>query len=618
MDKVNFFKSIHVKFVLIYVLLILIAMQVISVYFINNLETDLRQSFSKSLYDRVNLLEFNIEQKMKDADKYIVKKTEVEEEDGEEDKEESETLEGDIQALIDEEFEEREVQVLNKEGMVLASNKQRLKGQISFNPKIKLALEGTVDDEIMLTPEGERVMVLAKPIQIGSDNAIGAIYIEASIESIFKQIQRINNILVTGTVIALIITGLLGVFLARTITRPMADMRKQALVMARGDFSRKVQLYGDDEIGQLAMTFNNLTTKLQEATAITESERRKLRSVLMYMTDGVIATDRDGAIILMNDRSEEMLNISRQNALGTSLLELLRLNTNYTWEELYNEYESMLLDFSTDDLHYVVRANFSTIQKDDGPINGLICVLHDVTEQEQIETDRREFVFNVSHELRTPLTTMRSYLEALADGAWKDDNIAPRFLEVTQNETERMIRLVTDLLQLSKMDSKDYRFNFQEIDLVHFLNGIIDRFEMLEKENIELSRSLPDGMIPVQMDTDKMTQVLDNIISNAMKYSPEGGAITFTAAVIGRKVKVSITDQGVGIPKNNVSKIFDRFFRVDRARSRDLGGTGLGLAIAKEIVLSHGGDIWAESEWGQGTTIHFTLPLRKVKEGNRQ
>jgi two-component system, OmpR family, sensor histidine kinase VicK len=611
MDKVNFFKSIHVKFVLIYVLLILIAMQVISVYFINNLETDLRQNFTKSLYDRVNLLEFNIEQKMKDEKSYKDKKTE----DGEKSEK---TLEEDIQALIDEEFEEREIQVLNKEGIVLASSNPRLLGQVSFNPKIKLALEGTVDDEVMLTPEGERVMVLAKPIKIGTNGStIGAIYLEASIESIFKQIQRINNILVTGTVIALIITGLLGVFLARTITRPMADMRKQALVMARGDFSRQVQLYGDDEIGQLAMTFNNLTKKLQEATAITESERRKLRSVLTYMTDGVIATDRDGAIILMNDRAEEMLNISRQNALGTSLMELLRLNTNYTWEELYNEYESMLLDFSTDDLHYVVRANFSTIQKDDGPINGLICVLHDVTEQEQIDNERREFVFNVSHELRTPLTTMRSYLEALADGAWQDDNIAPRFLEVTQNETERMIRLVTDLLQLSKMDSKDYRFNFREIDLVDFLNGIIDRFEMLEKENIELSRTLPEGVIPVQMDTDKMTQVLDNIISNAMKYSPEGGTIAFTVSIIGRKVKVSISDQGVGIPKNNVSKIFDRFFRVDRARSRDIGGTGLGLAIAKEIVLAHGGDIWAESEWGQGTTIHFTLPLRKVREGQQ-
>jgi two-component system, OmpR family, sensor histidine kinase VicK len=585
---------------------------VISVYFINNLETDLRQNFTKSLYDRVNLLEFNIEQKMKDEKSYEDLKAE-----NEENEEDVKTLEQDIQALIDEEFEEKEVQVLNKEGVVLASSNQRLVGQISFNPKIKLALEGTMDDEIMLSG-GERVMVLAKPI-INDDtgSTIGAIYLEASIESIFKQIQRINNILVTGTVIALIITGLLGVFLARTITRPMADMRKQALVMARGDFSRKVQLYGDDEIGQLAMTFNNLTKKLQEATAITESERRKLRSVLTYMTDGVIATDRDGAIILMNDRAEEMLNISRQNALGTSLMELLRLNTTYTWEELYNEYESMLLDFSTDDLHYVVRANFSTIQKDDGPINGLICVLHDVTEQEQIDNERREFVFNVSHELRTPLTTMRSYLEALADGAWQDDNIAPRFLEVTQNETERMIRLVTDLLQLSKMDSKDYRFNFREIDLVEFLDGIIERFEMLEKENIVLSRSLPESVIPVQLDTDKMTQVLDNIISNAMKYSPEGGTITASVAIIGRKVKVSISDEGVGIPKNNVSKIFDRFFRVDRARSRDLGGTGLGLAIAKEIVLAHGGDIWAESEWGQGTTIHFTLPLRKVKEGQR-
>ncbi|MCM3719528.1 cell wall metabolism sensor histidine kinase WalK [Fictibacillus phosphorivorans] len=613
MDKVNFFKSIHVKFVLIYVLLILIAMQVISVYFINNLENDLRQNFTKSLYDRVNLLEFNIEQKMKDEKSYEDLK-----EENEGNEEDIKTLEQDIQALIDEEFEEKQVQVLNKDGVILASSNQRLVGQISFNPKIKLALEGTQADEIMLSG-GERVMVLAKPI-INDDTGatIGAIYLEASIESIFKQIQRINNILVTGTVIALIITGLLGVFLARTITRPMADMRKQALVMARGDFSRKVQLYGDDEIGQLAMTFNNLTKKLQEATAITESERRKLRSVLTYMTDGVIATDRDGAIILMNDRAEEMLNISRQNALGTSLMELLRLNTNYTWEELYNEYESMLLDFSTDDLHYVVRANFSTIQKDDGPINGLICVLHDVTEQEQIDNERREFVFNVSHELRTPLTTMRSYLEALADGAWQDENIAPRFLEVTQNETERMIRLVTDLLQLSKMDSKDYRFNFREIDLVEFLDGIVERFEMLEKENIVLSRSFPDQVIPVQLDTDKMTQVVDNIISNAMKYSPEGGTITIAVTITGRKVRVSISDQGVGIPKNNVSKIFDRFFRVDRARSRDLGGTGLGLAIAKEIVLAHGGDIWAESEWGQGTTIHFTLPLRKIKEGQQR
>ncbi|MDM5201562.1 cell wall metabolism sensor histidine kinase WalK [Fictibacillus enclensis] len=613
MDKVGFFRSIHVKFVLIYVLLILIAMQVISVYFINNLEDNLKENYISALKNNLDFFEFNAEQKILDAQQ--MKETT---EDGN-----SNTLTTDIAQLINETKDEniKSVLVLNKDGVVIGSDSKNLIGQVSTNSKIKLALNGTQDQSEMYDKAtNQRVIVWAKPIIVGKDQQVdknkqvlGAIYVKSSIESVYKQISDINKILTTGTVIALVITAILGIFLARTITRPMADMRKQALVMARGDFSRKVQVYGDDEIGQLSMTFNDLTRKLQEATAITESERRKLRSVLTYMTDGVIATDRDGCIILMNDRAEEMLNISRQHALGNSLLELLRLNDQYTWDELYNEYESMLLDFSTDKVHYVLRANFSVIQKEGGPVNGLIAVLHDVTEQEQIENERREFVFNVSHELRTPLTTMRSYLEALAEGAWQDENIAPRFLEVTQNETERMIRLVTDLLQLSKMDSKDYKFNFVQTDLVQFLQDIIDRFEMLQHEHLRFIRNLPERKIMVQIDTDKMTQVVDNVISNAIKYSPEGGTISISASLHGRKIKVSISDQGVGIPKNNVSKIFDRFFRVDRARSRDLGGTGLGLAITKEIVLAHGGDIWAESEWGQGTTIHFTLPLKKVK-----
>ncbi|MDN4527127.1 cell wall metabolism sensor histidine kinase WalK [Fictibacillus fluitans] len=612
MDKVGFFRSIHVKFVLIYVLLILIAMQVISVYFINNLEDNLKENYISALRNNLDFFEFNAEQKIIDAQQ--MKETT---------EDDNSNLITDIAQLINETKDEniKSVLVLNKDGVVIGSDNKNLIGQVTTNSKIKLALNGTQDQSEMYDPAtNQRVIVWAKPIIVGKDQQVdknkqvlGAIYVKSSIESVYKQISDINKILTTGTVIALVITAILGIFLARTITRPMADMRKQALVMARGDFSRKVQVYGDDEIGQLSMTFNDLTRKLQEATAITESERRKLRSVLTYMTDGVIATDRDGCIILMNDRAEEMLNISRQHALGNSLLELLRLNDQYTWDELYNEYESMLLDFSTQNVHYVLRANFSVIQKEGGPVNGLIAVLHDVTEQEQIENERREFVFNVSHELRTPLTTMRSYLEALAEGAWQDENIAPRFLEVTQNETERMIRLVTDLLQLSKMDSKDYKFNFVQTDLVQFMQDIIDRFEMLQHEHLRFIRNLPERKIMVQIDTDKMTQVVDNVISNAIKYSPEGGTITIAASLHGRKIKVSIADQGVGIPKNNVSKIFDRFFRVDRARSRDLGGTGLGLAITKEIVLAHGGDIWAESEWGQGTTIHFTLPLKKVK-----
>ena len=260
--------------------------------------------------------------------------------------------------------------------------------------------------------------------------------------------------------------------------------------------------------------------------------------------------------------------------------------------------ESINLDFSTQDAPYILRANFSVIQKETGFVNGLITVLHDITEQEKIDMERREFVANVSHELRTPLTTMRSYLEALADGAWKDENIAPTFLNVTQTETERMIRLVNDLLQLSKMDSQEYELNLEFVEFNKFFDRIIDRFEMSKSQNVEFIRLLPETSYFVEIDTDKLTQVIDNIISNALKYSPDGGNIRFGFTVHDNMLKVMISDDGMGIPKENVSRIFDRFYRVDRARARSMGGTGLGLAIAREMIEAHGGKIWAESEEG--------------------
>jgi len=222
--------------------------------------------------------------------------------------------------------------------------------------------------------------------------------------------------------------------------------------------------------------------------------------------------------------------------------------------------------------------------------------------------ERREFVANVSHELRTPLTTMRSYLEALADGSWQDENIAPHFINVVQTETERMIRLVNDLLSLSKMDSKDYQLNKEVVEFNSFFHRIIDRFEMSKSQNVKFIRYIPETPYFVEIDTDKLTQVIDNIISNAIKYSPDGGNIRFGFTVQGNMLKVMISDDGMGIPKENLGKIFDRFYRVDKARSRAMGGTGLGLAIAKEMIKAHNGTIWAESEEGVGTTIFFTLP----------
>ncbi|WP_445478908.1 cell wall metabolism sensor histidine kinase WalK [Lysinibacillus irui] len=608
MQKVSFFKSIHVKLVLIYILLILLALQIIGIYFARQLEQNLKSNFQDSIFQRVDLMQYSLrEEILKERDESMPK------------------LEESLKSIVMEfstglrdvsNGDILEIRVIDDRQRILATSElenQNLIGQRSNTDLVRRAISAeTLFDIIKLDNKTRnRVWVLANPIRAGAgpdDEIIGVLYIEANIESVFEQMNEINRIFLGGTAMSLVFTIFLGILVARTITQPIADMRKQAQAMAKGNYSRKVRVYGTDEIGQLAITFNHLTNRLQEAQSTTEAERRKLDSVLSNMTDGVIATDRKGRIILINDPALELLHISRDITLGRPIASVLGIDQEYSFEDLIHMSDAINLNFSTSDAPYILRANFSVIQKETGFINGLITVLHDITEQEKIEMDRREFVSNVSHELRTPLTTMRSYLEALADGAWKDENIAPTFLNVTQTETERMIRLVNDLLQLSRMDSADYELNKDIVLFNSFFNRIIDRFEMSKSDKVQFERIFPETSFYVEIDTDKVTQVIDNIISNAIKYSPDGGNIRFGFTGQGDMLKVMISDDGMGIPKENVGRIFDRFYRVDRARARSMGGTGLGLAIAREMIEAHGGKIWAESEEGQGTTIFFTLP----------
>ncbi|MGE7112061.1 cell wall metabolism sensor histidine kinase WalK [Lysinibacillus sp. NPDC047702] len=608
MQKVSFFKSIHVKLVLIYILLILLALQIIGIYFARELEENLKTNFRDSIFQRVDLMQYSIrEEILKERDESMP------------------TLEESLKTIVME-FSTGlkdvsygdilEIRVIDNRQRIRATSElenQNLIGQRSNTDLVRRALSAeTLFENIKLDNKTRnRIWVLATPIRNGAgtdDEVIGVLYIEANIESVFGQVNDINRIFLGGTAVSLVVTIFLGILVARTITQPIADMRKQAQAMAKGNYSRKVRVYGTDEIGQLAITFNHLTNRLQEAQSTTDAERRKLDSVLSNMTDGVIATDRKGRIILINDPALELLHISRDITLGRPIASVLGIDQEYSFEDLIHMNDAVNLNFSTTDAPYILRANFSVIQKETGFINGLITVLHDITEQEKIEMDRREFVSNVSHELRTPLTTMRSYLEALADGAWKDENIAPTFLNVTQTETERMIRLVNDLLQLSRMDSADYELNKDIVLFNSFFNRIIDRFEMSKSDKVTFQRLFPEASFYVEIDTDKATQVIDNIISNAIKYSPDGGNVRFGFTVQGEMLKVMISDDGMGIPKENVGRIFDRFYRVDRARARSMGGTGLGLAIAREMIEAHGGKIWAESEEGHGTTIFFTLP----------
>ncbi len=579
----------------------MIAMQVIGVYFTRQLEDHLVANFYDTLDERTVLLEYNIAQEM-------LRDEETDDEDGP-------TLRQRIDGLLSEFFRMENaanIQVIDEnETVVTATNRAHHKyiGQRTTDYRVKRALLDIEFDQPMLEPNTYRRMrVLATPIK-DEDQIIGAIYIEAPMEEIYEQMEEIKQIFLTGTIIALFLTAALGTILSRTITRPIVDMRRQSVVMGTGDYSRNVVVYGDDEIGQLATSFNELANSLQEANASTEGERRKLSSVLTHMTDGVIATDKKGHIILMNRRAEEMLNQQQEDVISVEITKILNLDNFMKLEDLYGITDPILLDFDIEKEETILEAHFSVIAKENGMENGLIAVLHDVTEQERIEEDRREFVANVSHELRTPLTSMKSYLEALVDGAMDDPEIAPQFLQVTSNETERMIRLVNDLLQLTKMDSKDYQMITTSINVTSFVDQIIDRFEMVTKnEAIQFKRKIPEKLYAIKGDRDKLTQLMDNIISNAVKYSPQGGTITVSVKPEKERIVISVKDEGVGIPKENIPHVFDRFYRVDKARSRNLGGTGLGLAIAKEIAMTHGGNIWVSSDWGKGTTFSFSLP----------
>lgn len=606
MHKMRFFQSVQFKLVIIYLLLIIVAMQVIGAYFVRELEGQLEKNFQDSITNSITLLDYNArEEIIKNSDNSV-------------------KLQNDIRELLVDYSRASsnliEVRIVDDKGKILGTsnlNNQGIVGQKSNDPLVKrtLSLGTTSEDKIYKdeSNKNNRVWVNVSSIK-NKGQVIGAIYLVADIESVYKQVDDITNIFITGTLIAMIITAVLGILLSRTITKPIIEMKRQAYAMARGNYSRKVKVYGVDEIGELADSFNTLTKRVQEAQAMTEGERRKLSSVLAYMTDGVIATDRRGKVILINTPAEKMLRVKHESANGRSIIDVLDIGDTYQFEDLMEVDGSLTMDRSTLDKPYVLRANFSVIQRETGFNNGVIAVLHDITDQEKVDQERRDFVSNVSHELRTPLTSMHSYLEALSDGAWEDKEIAPRFLEVTQNETERMIRLVNDLLKLSRMDGGREQLEKSFVNFTDFFNHIIDRFEMMKKETIMFKRHIPREPVIIEIDEDKVMQVLDNIISNANKYSPDGGRISFYLKKFEDEIEVSIADEGLGVPDEDLANVFDRFFRVDKARSREMGGTGLGLAIAREVIEAHGGRIWAERNKTKGTIIKFTLPYSDLPE----
>ena len=434
-----------------------------------------------------------------------------------------------------------------------------------------------------------------------------------------------KNILTSDFIFILILLGFILIVTLLLLENRRDNIRLKQINqkvkdLIAGDYSQVLDMQGSSEITNITNNLNDLSEVIRLTQENLEQESKRLNSILSYMTDGVLATNRRGKITMINDMAKKQLGVQKEEVLNKSILELLKIEDEYELRDLITQVPELMIDSQDDNGEYLsLRVRFALVRRESGFISGLVAVLHDTTEQEKEERERRLFVSNVSHELRTPLTSVKSYLEALDEGALSEP-VAPDFIKVSLDETNRMMRMVTDLLHLSRIDNATSHLDVELINFTAFITFILNRFDKMrgpdEEKKYELVRDYPITSVWIEIDTDKMTQVIDNILNNAIKYSPDGGKITVTMKTTDDQMILSISDQGLGIPKQDLPLIFDRFYRVDRARSRAQGGTGLGLAIAKEIIKQHKGFIWAKSEYGKGSTFTIVLPYDKdaVKE----
>lgn len=607
----NFFKTINFKIALVFALLLLITLEIVGAIFVKQLESKNIQDFKQSVQ-----IPTYIDNSL--SEQLTVSSTRK--------------ANGQIKTILSNYNNTNvdEIQVVDSKGTIRGTsdvNDQSVVGQKTTDRNVKNAIYNnrTYTKSTYDTQNNGRYYVSIVPLYSSnsagnSSQLVGVLYVRANMKSVYSTINNIMGIFVIASLAAMVLGLGIAIIIARAITRPIEEMKQQTQRIARGDYARQVRVYSDDELGQLAKAINNLSIRVEESQESTEAERRRLDSVLSHMSDGVIATDRRGNITIINETASDFMDVTAEKAIGNSILDILKIRDDYSLRDLIENQDELMLDFSSNERDLILNAYFSLIQRESGFISGLVCVLHDVTEQQKIDNDRKQFVSNVSHELRTPLTSLRSYIEALSDGAWKDPEVAPGFLKVTQEETDRMIRMINELLSLSRMDSGTTRVDMELVNINEMFNYVLDRFDMILKKDdnpakyYTIKREFTKRDLWVEIDTDKFTQVLDNIMNNAIKYSPDGGVVTCRLLETHNQVIISISDQGLGIPRADLGHVFDRFFRVDKARSRAQGGTGLGLAISKEVVQMLGGRIWVDSVEGKGSTFYISLPYEPYEE----
>ena len=631
--KKRFFSSIRTKFVIVYVLVNIISLQLIGLFFTTQLRTSNVNTFEQNIIEQEKILNYHVREELgkstdtnNDNSKVLSDGLNQDSTVGNNGESKSEIAklvsEFNIQKLL-------LVSVIDNESKILATSSKNGNDEYlakrSFDPLVSQVIKtGESIKQIQNNADSnKRVWIYVSPVK--KDNkVIGVISLMADIESVYQEVNGISKIFIVGTVLSILITTVIGFVASKTVTSSIEKMSSQVKKMALGNYGTVVGINTDDEIGDLAKVFNQISKRIEEEQAVTETERRKLATIIESMMDGIITTDNNGRIILINTSAEDMLG-GRDDEIfiGKDALKILNITEYESIEEILEAEDSLLVSASKSDDELLLRAEISKIVKEDTgdltqmstELEGYIIVLYDVTDQERQEKERREFVSTVSHELRTPLTTMNSYIEALEEGVLEDKELAPQFIDTIHKETTRMIRMVNELMQLGKMDIKEEHYEKEFIDINKMLEQITDRFALTHPEK-NFIKHIPKSPIFVEGDQDKLTQVFDNIVNNAIKYSPDGKNITVRVRqnYHHNRVSISIKDEGVGIPLVYIDKIFNRFYRVDKSRQRSMGGTGLGLALAKTIVEAHKGRIWAQSREGYGSIIFVTLPCEQIDD----
>lgn len=596
------YKSLYPKIVLILVVFIITVMSVVGVVLLNNMYSYYSNDFINQIEGALGE-DTDLYNKLKDAllaDDYITRQ--------------KETLLTYSSSLGIDNY--RNYYILDADGGLLDSSDTKSSKSVEITPNILSAMQGKHSGE----KSNSSFSDYAISVKNGDRETI--IYVKDTQEDMQNLGWMLFTIILQSLFIGLVIAIIMAFFLSKAITAPIQNLTKAAKKVASGDFSSKIEVHSKDEIGVLTNTFNHMKKMLKTTIDEVSGERQKLETVFSHLQAGVITFSDEGKLLNINPFAVEILGDAYTESFNlTKLLNIFDINGAKEDDSSVKSIDESNVIF--DEVIFggrVLEVNFGGIRyRYSGDMkDGIITVIHDVSSRYELEKSRREFVANVSHELRTPLTAIKGACETILDHPELPDEIKNKFLEMSVNESNRMTGIVRDLLTLSRLDDKRTKWKISEYDICASLQNICDVMNVdATSHNHQLIFKGDEEIKTITADKERIEQVIINIVSNAIKYTPDGGTVIVNAAKIDKdNISIKIIDNGIGIPEADLARIFERFYRVEKARTSDTGGTGLGLAIAKELVEAHGGKISIQSKIGVGTIVTIVLPIKTKLENS--